>query len=133
MPRRLLRLTAGFAAEPDAVILAVLCLLGGISALVGPAPGSIAATFPRWLQVAWAIVLLAGGAGRTIGLLARRVDLDAAGCALLGPAALLYGGVVLSRGSQGLVGGSLILALGAGALVRCRRYWTIYRIDRRGS
>lgn len=125
--RRLRRLAAGFEAEPDAVILALLCLLGGISALLGPRPGSIAAALPGWLQFAWAVALLAGGAARTAGLLVRRVDVDAAGCALLGPAALIYGLIVVFRGPAGWVGGSLILAVGAGALIRCRRYWIIYR------
>lgn len=123
--------TAGFVANPEAVPLVVLCFLGGLAALFGDRPGTIARALPHWLQALWAGALLAGGGLRTIGLLARRVDIDGAGCWLLGPPAIIYGAIVLLLGGRGgVVSGSIILAVGAGALVRCRQYFRQAREDR---
>lgn len=121
------RWNSAFRSESEAVILSAACLFSGAISLAGYTPASVEITFTELVRFCWSVSLVVGGMLRIMGLLSRRVRLDALGCLLLGWAALVFGLAITKVSPRGIVGALLIAAFGYGCL---SRWWQYYRLGK---
>lgn len=104
-------------------------VIGGVGALVGPPPESVAVLVDPRIRTVWAVVLFAGGTvglvsevlrDRILGLIVERAALVA-----IAGAALAYGvAVIYAAGFRGGVAGALVLSVGTASGVRA---WQVTR------
>ena len=120
--------------QPWALFVKSLCLVSGLTTFLGR-PGSIEATFPGWVQLAWSLTLVCGAVAGLAGLLRPRWrSVEVAGLVWLGTAALVYGAAVLLRFRlEGVVAGSIVVAFGAAALVRALAVYVAWDIIERAA
>jgi hypothetical protein len=127
------RIPAVILEQPWALFVMGLCVISGMTTFLGPAPGSIETTLPRFVVYLWSGTLVAGASAGLVGLLRpnlRRVEL--AGLVWLGTAAIVYGATIMLRfGLGGIVPGSIVLGFGAAALVRALAVYVAYEVARR--
>ncbi|MGH8901642.1 MAG: hypothetical protein ACRDYA_08135 [Egibacteraceae bacterium] len=112
-----------FAARPHQTMLGIAAAYAGLVAvIIGPA---VSFSVTKVLGVApdvvraWGVTLGLGGALMSVGILAKRSQIEQIGLGLLGPALLLYGLTVLvALGRGGQVTGPLCVGLGIGSMVK---------------
>lgn len=122
---RIKRLNAAFAAEPEAVVLSLACMMSGVAALAGLRPMSIQLSLDEVLQELWSLSLLVGGLLRTWGLLTRRPRVDGTGALMLAWATLLFGAAAITSSRNAIVGALVITAFGYGSFLRWRSYYRL--------
>lgn len=116
--------------NPEAVVISFLCFIAGVVALFEIYTPRVSEEIPLFIQIIWDVIIIVGGLTRMWGLLIQKVSTDIVGCALLGPAATIYGVLNFIMGTVSLVGGLLILGVGVMSLVR---WWYYYEITRQAS
>jgi hypothetical protein len=109
---------------PMEVLLFEVFIIDGMYQLfhgVKATPSTITALLPYWLLVVWAAMLVVGGAIGLVGRLYALWQVERAGLAVIGSAAIAYGlAIVFEGGLRGLVAASIDLSIGAAFLIRYR-------------
>jgi hypothetical protein len=111
--------------HPSQVFLLLLCVVSGIPKLFGvTTAGSVEASLPGWLAVAWGGVLFGGSAAALVGSywrgeLVTALTVERAGLALVGAAAVMFAIVVVFAGGwQRLLQAVIIAGFGGTCLRR---------------
>lgn len=112
------------AQNPVAFVLGIASVLIGLENIALPLDlleqSSIGRTLPLGLEILWAVTMVVGGAGVTVGILLTKRSVEAAGAILLGASLAIDGVVILAyRGyAEGNVSGQILAAAGVGFLLR---------------
>lgn len=130
MPNRPKRPMVGSQRHPFEVFLLALCVVSGLSLLLGsPPPGSINSTLDPLARNAWALMLAGGSIAALIGgSLPGGIFVEQVGLVAVGSGTLVYAvAIVATAGAQGLFAAGITLAFGAAC---CWRWWQLQRLIR---
>jgi hypothetical protein len=121
--------------HPFQTFLLALCVVSGIPLLLGAPPtASAAALLPPWVVTAWGASLAIGAGVAIAGSYwpkrnyATALTLERIGLVVVGPAALLYGAIiVIYAGAAGAVPASITTGFGVASLIRSHDLGKIVR------
>lgn len=113
------------ARHPDTVFIIGLCLFaGGAQLAAGTEPGTVSDLVPKWISLAWAVLLTTGSVIILVGVFWRSrltgVLIEAVGRTIFGPTAVAYGVAIIAAvgDASGLLAAAPLFGFGLAALWR---------------